>query len=105
MGLFNNPGPSVTSDEFKRVCNTMRSRHHTIPHELFQLWQDAADAYITEHEGRYKGMDAKELEPYMEKVMRLTKSTHPQFMGVLPDLKAELQKAVKGTYGKPYGVF
>lgn len=97
------PGPSVTPEELQRVFSTIRARHPQIPHDLFDLWEGAAQPYMMEHAGKYRGMDGKEVDKFISYVMTLTQKTHPNWTSVIPDFKNELLKAVKTTYGNHIG--
>lgn len=95
--IFDQPGPATTEQEFERVLDDMKSRHSTIPHEVFERWRVTAKGYMSDR-GRYRGMDAKELPEFMSAAKTVTPSL---YHGALSDLEAELGKAVKGTYGNP----
>jgi len=97
MGLFNNPGPSVTPDELNKILSFMRNTYH-IPHDVLDDWRAASVGFMQDR-GKYRGMDASEISAYIGSLRTLT--DRKQYLQYLDELEVELKKAVKGRYGNP----
>lgn len=99
--IIKTPPHSVTKLELPRILRTLKKRHPYLPHGFFEKAEAAARGYINDATWNYKGMDAKELDAYVEDLKVLLPAKHHH---ILPEFRLELEKGIEGTYGNPMGI-